>query len=76
MNGFVFAAIVMLGLAIGWVIGATSVVRNDAPAVENKWEVVGGSFGNKVLRFYDHEEGVVCYFGGGGLSCLRLVKAP
>ncbi|WWE96595.1 hypothetical protein WI0192307A02_CDS0072 [Pseudomonas phage KG853] len=76
MNGFVFAAIVMLGLAIGWVIGATTVVRNDAPVDVSRGEVIGETASMSLYRFYDREEGVVCYSTSRGLSCLRLVKTP
>ncbi|AAL85508.1 ORF.64 [Pseudomonas phage PaP3] len=76
MNGFSFAAIILSGLAIGWVIGATTVVRKDAPVAVSKGEVIGETASMSLYRFYDREEGAVCYSTSRGLSCLRLVKTP
>ncbi len=76
MNGFVFAALVLSGLAMGWVIGATAVVRNNAPVAVSKGEVIGETASMSLYKFYDREEGVVCYSTSRGLSCLRLVKTP
>ncbi|WID30572.1 hypothetical protein [Pseudomonas phage HMGUpa2] len=71
MNGFSFAAIILSGLAIGWVIGATTVVRKDAPVDVSRGEVVGKMDGVSIYRLYDPEEGTVCYGTYRGLSCLR-----
>ncbi len=40
----------------------------------DKGEKLGQSGGNSLFRYYDREEGVVCYNHYHGLSCLRMVE--
>ncbi|QWS69963.1 hypothetical protein [Pseudomonas phage K4] len=38
----------------------------------DKGEAIGTTGGNTLYRFYDREEGVVCYKLSRSISCLRM----